>query len=443
MAFYYCLLFDVDGTLLDFNAAEDGALRDTLAHFSLPNTEDAVSQYHDINNALWAALEQGKVRQDKLVIQRFEKLLAAFGVQGNPVEINDYYLTQLSQRADTFPGAEEALEELAEVATLAVVSNGVEKVQAGRLEKSGLGRFKSSNGTDIVAGYYYTCPGMEPRCILQISHGMCEYIGRYDDFAGYMAQKGYVVCGNDHLGHGATSSGPNGTDGYFAEKDGRKFVLQDLHEMNRLAREAYPGLPVILLGHSMGSFFARMYAVLYPETLHALVLSGTGGPNPLAGVGLALTEAIGRVKGRKHRSKFLNNMAFGQYLKRVDSPDTPYDWISRDKEVVARYAQDAKCTFIFTASAFHELMAILRAVNRPQWAQKVDKRLPVALFAGDADPVGDYGRGVESVYRALKDAGVKDVFLKLYPGARHEILNETNRAEVYADILAWCDAHQA
>lgn len=115
--------------------------RDTLAHFSLPNTEDAVSQYHDINNALWAALEQGKVRQDKLVIQRFEKLLAAFGVQGNPVEINDYYLTQLSQRADTFPGAEEALEELAEVATLAVVSNGVEKVQAGRLEKSGLGRF--------------------------------------------------------------------------------------------------------------------------------------------------------------------------------------------------------------------------------------------------------------------------------------------------------------
>ena len=213
--------------------------------------------------------------------------------------------------------------------------------------------------------------------------------------------------------------------------------------MNRLAREAYPGLPVILLGHSMGSFFARMYAVLYPETLHALVLSGTGGPNPLAGVGLALTEAIGRVKGRKHRSKFLNNMAFGQYLKRVDSPDTPYDWISRDKEVVARYAQDAKCTFIFTASAFHELMAILRAVNRPQWAQKVDKRLPVALFAGDADPVGDYGRGVESVYRALKDAGVKDVFLKLYPGARHEILNETNRAEVYADILAWCVAHQA
>lgn len=141
MAHYYCLLFDVDGTLLDFEASEDGALRDTLAHFGLPENEETVAQYHGINNALWAALEQGKVRQDKLVIQRFEKLLAALGVSGDPVEINDYYLTQLSQRADIYPGADELLEELAEVATLAIVTNGVEKVQTGRLERSGLGRF--------------------------------------------------------------------------------------------------------------------------------------------------------------------------------------------------------------------------------------------------------------------------------------------------------------
>ena len=275
--------------------------------------------------------------------------------------------------------------------------------------------FKSSNGTDIVAGIITPVPGWNRAVSCKFPRHVRISSAVMTILPGIWRRKAMWFCGNDHLGHGATSSGPNGTDGYFAEKDGRKFVLQDLHEMNRLAREAYPGLPVILLGHSMGSFFARMYAVLYPETLHALVLSGTGGPNPLAGVGLALTEAIGRVKGRKHRSKFLNNMAFGQYLKRVDSPDTPYDWISRDKEVVARYAQDAKCTFIFTASAFHELMAILRAVNRPQWAQKVDKRLPVALFAGDADPVGDYGRGVESVYRALKDAGVKRRFPQAVP----------------------------
>ena len=299
--------------------------------------------------------------------------------------------------------------------------------------------FKSSNGTDIVAGYYYTCPGMEPRCILQISHGMCEYIGRYDDFAGYMAQKGYVVCGNDHLGHGATSSGPNGTDGYFAEKDGRKFVLQDLHEMNRLAREAYPGLPVILLGHSMGSFFARQYAALWPDTIDGLVICGTGGPNPLGGVGLALTRVLGAVRGGKYRSKFINNLAFGAYLKRVPSPDTPYDWISRDKEIVAAYAQDPKCTFIFTVSAFHELMAILRDVSSPAWAARLKKSTPVLMISGDMDPVGDYGEGVKKVFGWIKEAGVRDAQLKLYPGARHEVLNETNRAEVYADVAAWLE----
>lgn len=303
--------------------------------------------------------------------------------------------------------------------------------------------FESSDGKNTVAGYFYTCPAAAPRAVLQISHGMCEYIGRYDDFAGYMARHGYVVCGNDHLGHGATSSGPNGTDGFFAPKDGRKFVLRDLNTMNRKAREAYPGLPLILLGHSMGSFFARQYAVLYPDTLQALVLSGTGGPNPLASVGLWLTNRIAAQKGATYRSQFLNQMAFGQYLKRIKTPISPYDWISRDQDIVARYAADPKCTFVFTASAFHELMAILRTVNRPDWAQKVDQKLPVALFAGDMDPVGDYGKGVERVYRALQSAGVEDVSLKLYPGARHEILNETNRGEVYADVLAWCDAHLA
>ncbi len=221
-------------------------------------------------------------------------------------------------------------------------------------------RFESSNPGNTVAGYYYTCPEQAPRAILQISHGMCEYIGRYDDFAGYMAQNGYVVCGNDHLGHGVTSSGANGTDGFFAEKDGCGHVLRDLNRMNGLAREAYPGLPLILLGHSMGSFFARAYAVRYPDTLDALVLSGTGGPNPMAGVGAVLTKWIGKLKGAKHRSQFLNNMAFGQYLKRVENPATPYDWISRDAQIVAKYAADEKCTFIFTASAFHDLMTILQ-----------------------------------------------------------------------------------
>lgn len=297
--------------------------------------------------------------------------------------------------------------------------------------------FPSSNEKDTVKGYFFSCETGEPKAIVQISHGMCEYICRYRDFAAFMAQNGYIVCGNDHLGHGATSG--TGTDGYFGEKDGRRFVLQDLHRMNGIACKKYPGLPLILLGHSMGSFFARMYAVTYPETLDALIIMGTGGPVAIAGVGIALTEFLSRVCGAKHRSNLINNMAFGQYCKRIESPETPYDWIARDRSIVRAYAADPKCTFVFTVSAFHELMCMTRDVNKKDWARKVDRHLPVALFSGAMDPVGDYGKGVQTVYNMLKSAGVEDLEMHLYEGARHEVLNETNRDEVYADILHWCD----
>lgn len=303
--------------------------------------------------------------------------------------------------------------------------------------------FKSSDGKNTVAAYIYTCADVQPKGIVQISHGMCEYIGRYDDFAAYLARGGYIVCGNDHLGHGGTSDGEAGLDGYMAEKDGHQYVLRDLHHMNTLISQRYPGLPIILLGHSMGSFFARLYAATYPETIKGLIISGTGGPNPLGGVGLALTSLLTAIRGGKHRSKLIHNMAFGAYLKRIDNPATPYDWISRDKEIVAAYAKDKKCTFMFTVSAFHDLMYVLNSVSSPAWAEKLDKQTPVYIFSGDADPVGDYGEGVRTVYGFLQDAGVQDVTLKLYEGGRHEMLNETNRTEVYADVLAWCDAHLA
>ena len=306
------------------------------------------------------------------------------------------------------------------------------------VKKSAIG-FDSASGTNHVAGYFYEQEGVSPRAIVQLSHGMCEYIGRYDDFARFLVEHGYAVCGNDHLGHGATSG--SGVDGYFAQQDGRKFVLQDLHRMNSLACKRWPGVPVILLGHSMGSFFARLYAATYPETISGLVLSGTGGPNPLAGVGLVLTSLLATLKGPKHRSDFVQQLAFGAYLKKIPSPDTPYDWISRDKAIVAKYAADAKCTFVFTVSAFHELMHMVRDVNEKGFAEKLPKTLPVALFSGDMDPVGGYGTGVKKVYEAMQAAGMEDVTMKLYPGARHEILNETNRAEVYEDILAWCNRH--
>ena len=302
-------------------------------------------------------------------------------------------------------------------------------------------RFDSANGSDQVTGYLYEDPSVRPKCILQISHGMCEYIERYADFAAFMAKHGYLVCGNDHLGHGATSE--SGMTGYFAPENGGDYLLQDLHRMNSIVCRKYPGRPVILLGHSMGSFFARLYAMLYPETISALLLSGTGGPNPLGRLGIFLTGLLSKIRGPQHRSKWINDLAFGQYLKKIDSPNTPYDWITRDTDIVEAYSRDEKCTFVFTVSAFHELMRALEAVSSPRWAQRMPKKLPVALFSGDMDPVGDYGKGVKKVYEMLRQAGVEDVELKLYPGARHEVLNETNRAEVYEDMLAWCEKHLA
>lgn len=300
-------------------------------------------------------------------------------------------------------------------------------------------RFDSANGSDQVAGYFFTEPGVEPKAILQISHGMCEYIGRYRDFAAFMARNGFAVCGNDHLGHGATSGG--GLDGYFAPQDGRRYVLRDLKTMNELARRKWPGLPLVFLGHSMGSFFARKFAAEYPDALDALVISGTGGPNPVSGVGKFVTSLLIKLKGGKARSALVQKLAFGAYLDRIEAPATPYDWISKDPEIVAAYAKDPKCTFTFTLSAFKELVSIQQEVNQPGWAASLKKDTPVYLFSGDMDPVGDYGRGVRKVYESLRAAGVRDVQLKLYAGGRHEMLNEAERAQVYEDVLAWCRAH--
>lgn len=304
-----------------------------------------------------------------------------------------------------------------------------------QLEKRDI-HFDSADKKHKVAGYFYSWPGVKPRLVLQVSHGMCEYIGRYEEFAAFLAQNGVVVCGNDHLGHGNTA-GTLEDLGYFSQKGGHVFVLQDLRQMCRLAQKEYPGLPVVLLGHSMGSFYAREFATLWPEMISGLILSGTGGPNPVLGPGILIADMISAIKGERHRSELLFKMGFGAYLKRIPNPRTPYDWISRDTEIVDRYAADPKCTFRFTANGYHELMTVLKKVSSAEWAGKLNKTMPVMMISGDADPVGDYGKGVATVREWMSQAGVEQIDFKMYPGARHEVLNETNRQEVYSDVLAF------
>lgn len=308
-----------------------------------------------------------------------------------------------------------------------------------KLEKKDIS-FNSSDGHSIVSGHIYMDHSMEPYCIMQISHGMCEYIGRYDHFATYMAMNGIIVCGNDHIGHGSTAASDEDL-GYFSEHNGRNYVLLDLKKMNQMIREMYPGLPVVMLGHSMGSFFARRFAVEWPELLDGLILSGTGGPNKQVDMGIMLARRTGILFGDTRRSYMLHMMTFGSYMKRIKNPQTSYDWVSRDKNVVEQYKNDPLCTFRFTANGFHELYSILKDVSSLEWAKRLRKDMPVMIFSGQEDPVGDYGKGVDHVRKWLSTAGVRDIVYKLYPGGRHEMINETNKGEVYLDVFNFIRKH--
>ena len=298
--------------------------------------------------------------------------------------------------------------------------------------------FDSSLPGHKIAGYIVTCPEQEPHAILQITHGMAEYWLRYRGFAEEMARRGYVVCGHDHLGHGATS-GDSGDDGFFAPKNGRNYVLQDIHAMTLQIRQRYPQLPLILFGHSMGSFFARWAVETWPDAQAAAIFCGTGGENPAAPAGLALMSLLSALRGPRYRSRMVDKMAFGTYLKRIPQAKTPFDWLSVNEENVARYIQDPKCGYLFTVSAFYEMTKVVQHVNTDAWAADMPKEMPILLVAGAEDPVGNYGEGPQEAAERLKKAGAKRVDCKLYPQMRHEILNETDHERVWADLYDWCE----
>lgn len=299
-------------------------------------------------------------------------------------------------------------------------------------------RFPSADGTTQSAGYFYTPTDMPPKAVIQISHGMCEYICRYEPMIDVLCAAGYAICGNDHLGHGDTSPKHYG---FFAEKDGYQLLLKDLKTMNDLAHKKYPGLPYFLFGHSMGSFLARWFVELNPHAQDALIISGTGGPGILMNIGKQLARFLSMVRGPRYVSKFMVKASMGSYCKGIENPTSGSAWLSRDPAVWEAYDADEKCNFSFTVSAYRDLLTAHTHVNTAAWANAVRKDLPIFIYSGDFDPVGSYGKGVQAVYDLLKTAGVQDVTLKLYPGGRHEMHNETNKDEVFENLIAWCDKH--
>lgn len=281
-------------------------------------------------------------------------------------------------------------------------------------------------------------PEGKVRCVLQIVHGMAEYVERYEEFAQYMAERGILVTGEDHLGHGK-SVPEGGTYGYFCKQDAATVVVRDIHRLKKMTQEEYPGVPYVIFGHSMGSFMLRNYMYRYGTGIQGAILGGTGyTPFWAATCAGAAAKVLGILTGEKSVSHLLNKVAFGSYNKRVKQPKTAYDWLAADEAVVEKYLQDPYCGFIFTVNGFRTLFELLKRAHTPENMQKIPKELPVFLVAGEEDPVGDYGEGVKRIYRDYTDSlGMKNVTLKLYTGDRHEILNEKDRRQVYEELYPW------
>ena len=296
----------------------------------------------------------------------------------------------------------------------------------------------TSDGTALHT--YRWLPEGSPRAVVQIAHGMAEHAARYGRLAEALTAAGFAVYANDHRGHGSTAS--KADHGYFADQEGWESVVADLRRVTDLAREEQPDLPVFLLGHSMGSFLSRAYVIEDSRQLAGLVLSGTAGdPGLLGKVGgiVAATEA--KVRGPRHVSTLLDKLTFGQYNAAFKPNRTDFDWLSRDDAEVDLYVADELCGNTFTSGFFADLLGGLAGINDRRQVARVRRDLPILLVSGDADPVGDSGKGVRAVAEQYESVGVADVTCTLYPGARHEIFNETNRDEVTADVVAWLNAH--
>ncbi len=297
--------------------------------------------------------------------------------------------------------------------------------------------FDSRDGEHKIHAIRWIPEAQKPVCILQIVHGMSEYIDRYDDFANYLADKGILVVGDDHLGHGK-SVNPGEPYGYFCKEDAPTVLVRDEHRLKKMMQEKYPGVPYLILGHSMGSFITRNYLMRYGSGINGALIVGTGMQSKPALMCARALAAIEKVFcGDKHVGRLVDKAAFGVYNKKIEAPQTSFDWLSRNEDNVRRYIDDPLCGFIFTVNGFQTLFKLIYNLHDTEKLKKMPVNLPVFFLAGEDDPVGNYGKSVEAVYKSFREIGMENVQIKLYPKDRHELLNEVDKVDVYADIYRW------
>lgn len=298
--------------------------------------------------------------------------------------------------------------------------------------------FLSADGKTGIHVREYV-PQEEIKGVVQIAHGVAEHSERYDEFMRFLAENGYAVAANDHLGHGKSVAGEE-KRGFFTEEDGWKTVVRDIKRLHDLQKEKYPGKFTVLFGHSMGSFLSRTYVIDHPDDFDAAIFCGTGQPGSLlTKIGSALAERECRKNGPDSHSEKLQNVAFGGYNKAFQPVRTEYDWLSRREENVDAYMADPFCGGVSSAGLFRDMMAGIRYLSDKKNIAKMKKSMPIFLISGSMDPVGDYGKGVQKAFLNYQKAGLTNVCMHLYPDDRHEILNEANRKEVFADILQWIE----
>lgn len=278
------------------------------------------------------------------------------------------------------------------------------------------------------------------RGVIQLVHGMAEHIARYDRLARALCAAGYTVAGHSHLGHGEDAR--EDELGFFGRRDGWDHLVEDVHAAHEMLLKRFPGQRFAILGHSMGSFVTREYLLRYGGDLTAAVICGTGWfPGPLCSVARAAAALCGVFGGWQKPAPLVDRLMSKDNNKAFAPVRTPFDWLSRDTAEVDKYMADPRCGFLFTARGYYDMFTGLKSLSRLHRLAALPGDLPVLFISGDADPIGTQGKGVNTVAQQFRDAGVRDVTVRLYPGARHELFNETNRDEITAELIDWLNRH--
>jgi len=273
--------------------------------------------------------------------------------------------------------------------------------------------------------------------IVQIAHGMEEKALRYDYFAKKLNKAGYIVYANDHRGHGATAGSCENL-GYIADDDGFNWMIKDMKQLTDIIKKENPNLPVILLGHSMGSFLSQRYVEIYGDNVECLILSGTNGkPDVITKLGILISKYEIKNHGRRHLSPIMEKLGIGRYNKKFLPSRTNSDWLSSDEKEVDKFIADEYCGFISTSSFYYDFLKGLWEIHEKNNLKKIPKQLPIYIYSGERDPVGNQGKGVLRLYKTFKETGLENVSYRLYKDGRHEMLNEINKDEVIDDILKW------